>query len=46
MPALTGDRPGSGRQVSWIAKPGTGVTVTAAGAAKDQLMRIAEGVRP
>ncbi|HEU5031385.1 MAG TPA: hypothetical protein VFV01_41165 [Spirillospora sp.] len=46
MPALTGDRPGSGRQVSWIAKPGTGVTVTAAGAEKDQLMRIAEGVRP
>ncbi|QKG24802.1 hypothetical protein [Actinomadura verrucosospora] len=46
MPALTGDHPGSGSQVSWIAKPGTGVTVSAGGTAKDQLMRIAEGVRP
>lgn len=45
-PALTGERPGSARQVSWLARPGVGVTVTAAGAAKDQLMRIAEGVRP
>ncbi|MFA1543814.1 hypothetical protein [Actinomadura monticuli] len=46
MPALTGDRPDSARQVSWLARPGVGVTVTAAGSAKDQLMRIAEGVRP
>ncbi|GAA2135545.1 hypothetical protein [Actinomadura napierensis] len=45
-PALTADRPGSARQISWIAKPGTGVTVTAGGTAKDQLMRIAEGVHP
>jgi hypothetical protein len=47
MPALTADRPGSsGRQISWIAKPGTGVTVTATGSAEPQLMHIAEGVRP
>ncbi|SFO08017.1 MULTISPECIES: hypothetical protein [Actinomadura] len=45
-PALIGDRPGSARQVSWLARPGVGVTVTAAGTARDQLMRIAEGVRP
>lgn len=46
MPALTGDRPDSARQISWLARPGVGVTVTARGPAKDQLMRIAEGVRP
>ncbi|MEU8123539.1 hypothetical protein AB0C21_32895 [Spirillospora sp. NPDC049024] len=46
MPALTGDRPDSARQISWMARSGVGVTVTAAGTAKDRLMRIAEGVRP
>ncbi|WP_433474727.1 hypothetical protein ACQPZP_39455 [Spirillospora sp. CA-142024] len=46
MPALTADRPGPARQISWMARPGVGVTVTAAGAAKDRLMTIAEGVRP
>ncbi|MFB4305656.1 hypothetical protein [Actinomadura sp. GTD37] len=46
MPALTGDRPDSARQISWLARPGVGVTVTARGPAKGQLMRIAEGVRP
>ncbi|NDU75647.1 hypothetical protein GWI34_23915 [Actinomadura sp. DSM 109109] len=46
MPALIGDRPGSGRQISWLARPGVGVTVTASGPAEDRLMRIAEGVRP
>ncbi|NKZ02564.1 hypothetical protein [Actinomadura latina] len=46
MPALTGDRADSARQISWLARPGVGVTVTAQGSAKDQLMRIAEGVRP
>jgi hypothetical protein len=46
MPALTGDRPDSARQISWLARPGVGVTVTAAGSAERQLMRIAEGVRP
>ncbi|SNS32743.1 hypothetical protein [Actinomadura mexicana] len=46
MPALTGDRPDSARQISWLARHGVGVTVTASGPAKDRLMRIAEGVRP
>jgi hypothetical protein len=46
MPALTGDRPDSSRQISWLARHGVGVTVTASGSAKDRLMRIAEGVRP
>ncbi|WUI00280.1 hypothetical protein OHR68_00175 [Spirillospora sp. NBC_00431] len=45
-PALTGDLPGSGRQISWLAGPGVGVTVSAGGSAKVHLMRIAEGVRP
>ncbi|MEU8340455.1 hypothetical protein AB0C74_02055 [Spirillospora sp. NPDC048832] len=46
MPALVGDGPGSARQISWLARPGVGVTVTTRGTAKDRLMRIAEGVRP
>ncbi|TDD68135.1 hypothetical protein E1298_38745 [Actinomadura rubrisoli] len=47
MPALTADRPDAGRQISWLARPGLGVIVKAGGgSAKDQLMRIAEGVRP
>ncbi|MFA1549204.1 hypothetical protein [Actinomadura chokoriensis] len=46
MPALTGDRSDSAREVSWLPRPGVGVTVTASGSAKNQLMRIAEGVRP
>lgn len=46
MPALTVDRPDSARQISWLARPGVGVTVTAAGSAEQRLMRIAEGVRP
>ncbi|QKW39357.1 hypothetical protein HUT06_39405 [Actinomadura sp. NAK00032] len=46
MPALVGDGPGAARQISWMARPGVGVTVTAKGTAKDRLMRIAEGVRP
>ncbi|XRQ06225.1 hypothetical protein ACN3XK_58350 [Actinomadura welshii] len=45
-PAFTGDRPGSGRQISWMARPGVGVTVAGGGSVKAQLMRIAEGVRP
>ncbi|MFD0538105.1 hypothetical protein ACFQY7_34610 [Actinomadura luteofluorescens] len=45
-PALTGDRTDSARQISWLARHGVGVTVTASGPAKDRLMRIAEGVRP
>ncbi|MFI0405372.1 hypothetical protein [Actinomadura sp. 3N508] len=45
-PALTGDLPGSGRQISWLAGPNLGVTVSAAGPVSGQLMRIAEGVRP
>ncbi|TDC57254.1 hypothetical protein E1281_05625 [Actinomadura sp. KC345] len=46
MPALIGDRPGSGRQISWLARPGVGATVSAGGQAEEQLMRMAEGVRP
>ncbi|RFS86130.1 hypothetical protein D0T12_05755 [Actinomadura spongiicola] len=46
MPAFTIDRPDSGRQISWLARPGVGVTVSAGGSVKGQLMRIAEGVRP
>ncbi|TDC96049.1 hypothetical protein [Actinomadura sp. 7K507] len=46
MPALIGDRPGSGRQISWLARPGVGVTVSGGGSVKGRLMRIAEGVRP
>ncbi|GAA4234030.1 hypothetical protein GCM10022254_37930 [Actinomadura meridiana] len=46
MPALTVDRPDSARQISWLARPGVGVTVSAGGSVKGQLMRIAEGVRP
>ncbi|MFI0484183.1 hypothetical protein [Actinomadura sp. 9N215] len=45
-PALTGDLPGSGRQISWLAGPDVGVTVSAGGSVTTQLMRIAEGVRP
>lgn len=46
LPALTGDRPGSGRQISWLDRPGVGVTVSGGGSVEKQLMRIAEGVRP
>ncbi|GAA0549056.1 hypothetical protein [Actinomadura livida] len=45
-PALTADRPGSGRQISWLARPGVGVTVSAGGSVETRLMRVAEGVRP
>ncbi|WP_131735748.1 hypothetical protein [Actinomadura roseirufa] len=45
-PALTGARPGAGRQVAWMARPGVGVLVAAGGSAEGQLLRIAEGVRP
>lgn len=45
-PAIVGDAPGSGRQISWLARPGVGVTVSAGGSVEDQLMRVAEGVRP
>ncbi|TDD39768.1 hypothetical protein E1287_02910 [Actinomadura sp. KC06] len=45
-PALTGDLPGSGRQISWLAGPNVGVTVSAGGSVTGHLMRIAEGVRP
>jgi hypothetical protein len=44
--ALTVEKPGAGSQVVWLDRPGVGVTVTADGAAGDELMRIAEGVRP
>ncbi|MEU6038958.1 hypothetical protein ABZ801_26455 [Actinomadura sp. NPDC047616] len=43
--AVVSDRPDSGRQVAWMARPGVGVVVAAGGSARDQLMRVAEGVR-
>ncbi|MFD0685671.1 hypothetical protein [Actinomadura fibrosa] len=47
MPALTADAPDSGRQISWLARPGVGVVVKAGGGtARNELLRIAEGVRP
>lgn len=45
-PALTADSPGSGRQISWLARPGVGVTVSGGGQIETRLMRVAEGVRP
>ncbi|WP_067466591.1 hypothetical protein [Actinomadura macra] len=45
-PAITGNGPGSGRQISWLARPGVGAVVQAGGGAENHLMRIAEGVRP
>ncbi|MFD0902232.1 hypothetical protein, partial [Actinomadura sediminis] len=45
-PALEGAAPGSGRQISWLPRPGVGATVQARGAVAADLMRIAEGVRP
>ncbi|HEY8480612.1 MAG TPA: hypothetical protein VIL71_12355 [Spirillospora sp.] len=45
-PAFVVDGPGPERHVSWLARPGVGVTVSAGGSVKDQLMRVAEGVRP
>ncbi|MFB4313638.1 hypothetical protein [Actinomadura sp. 21ATH] len=44
--AITSDRPDSGRQIAWMERPGLGVVVAAGGGTRDQLMRIAEGVRP
>ncbi|MEW2355262.1 hypothetical protein [Spirillospora sp. NPDC029432] len=44
--AITADRPDSGRQIAWMERPGLGVVVAAGGGTRDQLMRIAEGVRP
>ncbi|GLW65958.1 hypothetical protein Arub01_42020 [Actinomadura rubrobrunea] len=44
--AAVTDRPDSGRQVAWMARPGVGAVVAAGGGSvRDQLMRIAEGVR-
>ncbi|MBO2451343.1 hypothetical protein J4573_29920 [Actinomadura barringtoniae] len=44
--AFVSDRPGAARQIAWIDRPGVGVIVTAAGSVRDDLLRIAEGVRP
>lgn len=45
-PAVATDRPDRGRQIAWIERPGVGVTVLVGPALRDQLMSIAEGVRP
>ncbi|MEU5876724.1 hypothetical protein [Spirillospora sp. NPDC047279] len=44
--AIMGDRPDAGRQIAWLDRPGVGVLVIVGGAARDRLLRIAEGVRP
>ena len=44
--ALTVERSDASRQIAWTERPGVGVTVTAGGDVRDQLVRIAEGVRP
>jgi hypothetical protein len=45
--AVVTDRPDSGRQVSWMERPGVEVVVAVGGGSvRDQLMRIANGVRP
>jgi hypothetical protein len=44
--AFMSEQPGATRQIAWIDRPGVGVVVSAAGSARDQLLRIAEGVRP
>jgi hypothetical protein len=44
-PAIKGEWPGVGSQVSWVERPGLGVWVGVERALNDQLMRIAEGVR-
>ncbi|GAA3964787.1 hypothetical protein GCM10023085_54150 [Actinomadura viridis] len=47
MRAITTERPDSAGQVAWIDRPGVGVIVAAGGGSvREQLMRIAEGVRP
>jgi hypothetical protein len=46
MRALTLERPGAGIMIAWMDGPGVGVTVAADGSVREQLMRIAEGVRP
>ncbi|MWK35881.1 hypothetical protein GEV43_18750 [Actinomadura sp. J1-007] len=45
-PAVATDRPDRGRQITWVERPGVGVTVLVGPALRDQLMSIAEGVRP
>jgi hypothetical protein len=44
--ALTVKRADERTQVVWLDRPGVGITVTADGPVRDQLIRIAEGVRP
>jgi hypothetical protein len=44
--AISADRPDSSRQIAWIARPGVGVVVVVGEETRDQLMRVAEGVRP
>jgi len=43
--ALVSEQPAT-RQIAWIDRPGVGVIVTTAGSVRDDLLRIAEGVRP
>jgi hypothetical protein len=44
-PAVHGDWPDVGSQVSWVERPGLGIWVGVGRALNDRLMRIAEGVR-
>ncbi|MFI0356214.1 hypothetical protein [Actinomadura sp. 9N407] len=44
--AISADRPDSGRQIAWMVRPGVGAIVATGGGMRDQLMRVAEGVRP
>ena len=44
-PAIRGEWPNVGSQVSWIERPGLGVWVGVGQTLNDQLMRVAEGVR-
>jgi hypothetical protein len=47
MKALTTERSDASRQIAWLERPGVGVIVAAGGGAvRDQLMRVAEGIRP
>jgi hypothetical protein len=45
-PAIVTDQPGAGGQVTWIERPGLGVSVTVSAPLRNRLLRIADGVRP
>ncbi|MDL4776330.1 hypothetical protein [Actinomadura xylanilytica] len=45
-PAVTTDRPDRGRQIAWVERPGVGILVLVGPALRDELLTVAEGVRP